>query len=197
MDQTQDKRILLLESALELIRENGFHGTPVSSVAKHAGVAAGTVYTYFKSKDELIVALYHYVKAGLLSEISAKDPTSDPFERRFFALWNNLIEVYLNKPAFQNFLEQFISSPYNSPEVQSGPDPWGDWLFQFFKDGVDSKALKPLSPNILAVMVMGSVISLVRYRVYFKSKKSFAEQELQLIPQMVWDGIRKPQETNL
>ncbi|WP_332913757.1 TetR/AcrR family transcriptional regulator [Algoriphagus boritolerans] len=84
MDQTQDKRILILESALELIRENGFHGTPVSIVAKHAGVAAGTVYTYFKSKDELIVALYHYVKAGLLSEISAKDHASDPFQKRFF-----------------------------------------------------------------------------------------------------------------
>lgn len=197
MDQTQDKRILLLESALELIREHGFHGTPVSSVAKHAGVAAGTVYTYFKSKDELIVALYHHVKSGVLHEISSMDRQTDSFQDRFFALWENLIALYLNKPAYQNFLEQFASSPFNTPEVQSGPDPWGDWLVRFFQNGVESGTLKPLSPNILAVMVMGSVISLIRYKVYFKSKKSFAEQELQLIPQMVWDGIKNPQETNL
>lgn len=190
MEPTQDKKILLLESALELIRENGFHGTPVSSVAKHAGVAAGTVYTYFKSKDELIVALYHYVKAGLLKEISGLDKSENPFEDRFYALWENLIEVYLNKPAYQNFLEQFISSPYNSAEIQAGTDPWGEWLCLFFKSGVESGALKPLSPNILSVMVMGSIISLVRYKVYFKSKKTFGEKELQLIPQMVWDGIK-------
>lgn len=179
-----------MESALELIRENGFHGTPVSLVAKHAGVAAGTVYTYFASKDEMIVAIYHYVKDALLKEISAKDQVSDPFEKRFFALWENLIEVYLQKPSYQNFLEQFISSPYNSVEVQQGPDPWGDWLQSFFKEGIESGVLKPLNPNILAVMVMGSVISLIRYKVYFKSKKSFAGDELQLIPLMVWDGIK-------
>jgi AcrR family transcriptional regulator len=190
MDQIQDKRILLMESALELIRENGFHGTPVSSVAKHAGVAAGTVYTYFRSKDELIIALYHYVKAGLLKEISARDQVSDPFEHRFFALWNNLIEVYLAKPAYQNFLEQFVSSPFNSREIQQGPDPWGEWLNAFFKEGIESGDLKPLSPTILAVMVMGSVISLIRYKVYYKSKKSIAGEDLQLIPSMVWDGIK-------
>ena len=49
-----DKRTAIFESTLALVREQGFHGTPMSQVAKKAGVAAGTLYLYFESKDHLI-----------------------------------------------------------------------------------------------------------------------------------------------
>lgn len=100
MELIQDKKTLLFESALELIRKHGFHGTPVGRVARQAGVAAGTVYTYFKSKDEMILELYTYVKSKVLAEVSAKDNPSLPFQQRFFAFWENLTSLYLTKPAF-------------------------------------------------------------------------------------------------
>jgi AcrR family transcriptional regulator len=53
-----EKKKAIFESTLELVRENGFHGTPMSLVAKKAGVAAGTIYHYFESKDALIIALH-------------------------------------------------------------------------------------------------------------------------------------------
>jgi AcrR family transcriptional regulator len=49
-----DKRAALLEAALELFAENGFHGAPTSLIAERAGVGVGTIYRYFKDKDELI-----------------------------------------------------------------------------------------------------------------------------------------------
>ncbi|WP_226390542.1 TetR/AcrR family transcriptional regulator [Penaeicola halotolerans] len=84
MEQIAEKKKLVFESALELIKENGFHGSPMSMVAKKAGVAAGTIYTYFESKDELIVELYYYIKSKMLNEISEKDDPSLPFQERFF-----------------------------------------------------------------------------------------------------------------
>ena len=44
-----DKREAILKSTLELIKDNGFHGTPISLIAKNAGVASGTIYHYFPS----------------------------------------------------------------------------------------------------------------------------------------------------
>src|SRR5690606_31556619 len=66
MDNVTDKKKAIFESTLELIKENGFHGTPMSLVAKNACVAAGTIYHYFKSKDELICELYAYNRGRII-----------------------------------------------------------------------------------------------------------------------------------
>ena len=47
-----DKRDRILEAAVKVFARTGFHATRVSEVAKAAGVADGTIYLYFKSKDE-------------------------------------------------------------------------------------------------------------------------------------------------
>ena len=61
MHSLLDKKKCIIQSALDLIQEHGFHGCPVSMVAKNAGVAAGTIYTYFENKDSLIIGIYEYV----------------------------------------------------------------------------------------------------------------------------------------
>src|SRR5690606_15171030 len=190
MDQNSSKKVQILESALELIRENGFHGCPISQVAKHASVASGSVYTYFESKDELIYELYRYVKSEVLKEISEKDDPKKNFEDRFFDFWDNLTSLYQERVAFQSFLEQFTSSPYNTESMQLETDPWGKWTEAFFREGVESGQLRPLNPKILSMMVMGSVISLIRFKTYFKTKTASASHDLHLISKIVWDGIK-------
>ncbi len=53
-----DKRDRILEAAVKVFARSGFHATRVSEVAKAAGVADGTIYLYFKSKEELLVSLF-------------------------------------------------------------------------------------------------------------------------------------------
>ena len=53
-----DKRERILSAAVKVFAKNGFYATRVSEVAKAAGVADGTIYLYFKSKDELLVSLF-------------------------------------------------------------------------------------------------------------------------------------------
>jgi TetR/AcrR family fatty acid metabolism transcriptional regulator len=53
-----DKRERILGAAVRVFAKKGFYATRVSEVAKAAGVADGTIYLYFKSKDELLVSLF-------------------------------------------------------------------------------------------------------------------------------------------
>lgn len=53
-----DKRDRILEAAVKVFARSGFHATRVSEVAKAAGVADGTIYLYFDSKEELLVSLF-------------------------------------------------------------------------------------------------------------------------------------------
>jgi TetR/AcrR family transcriptional regulator, fatty acid metabolism regulator protein len=53
-----DKRERILDAAERVFAEHGFFAARVSEIAKEAGVADGTIYLYFKSKDELLISLF-------------------------------------------------------------------------------------------------------------------------------------------
>ncbi len=53
-----DKHELILEAAIRVFAEKGFHGARISDVADAAGVADGTIYLYFKNKDDLLLSIF-------------------------------------------------------------------------------------------------------------------------------------------
>lgn len=58
---------MILEAALKVIAENGFHGSQVSRIAKEAGVADGTIYLYFKNKEDILISLFQERLGSLVS----------------------------------------------------------------------------------------------------------------------------------
>jgi AcrR family transcriptional regulator len=60
----------ILEAATRLFRERGFDPTTVQAIAGSAGVAAGTVYLYFSSKEAILLALFQDFETGLLARIA-------------------------------------------------------------------------------------------------------------------------------
>ena len=53
-----DKRERILDGALKAFAKKGFYNTKVSEIASEAGVADGTIYLYFKNKDDLLISLF-------------------------------------------------------------------------------------------------------------------------------------------
>jgi TetR/AcrR family fatty acid metabolism transcriptional regulator len=56
--QRKERRAAILDAAIETFAQRGFHHARVSDVARQAGVADGTIYLYFKSKDDLLISLF-------------------------------------------------------------------------------------------------------------------------------------------
>tara|TARA_R110001592_G_scaffold35397_8_gene120420 strand:- start:521 stop:1099 length:579 start_codon:yes stop_codon:yes gene_type:complete len=191
MEPIAEKKKLILESALALIKDHGFHGCPMSMMAKNAGVAAGTIYTYFDSKDDLIGELYFYAKNIIFKHVSGGDDTSLDFKTRFINYWNNLSQLYLDRPEIQRFFEQFMISPFNTPEVQNADSPWHNWNSSFFQEGIDKGYLRNLSPDILFIMVIGSINSMSKVRQNFSAKITEKGIDLNQLSEMTWDAIRK------
>lgn len=81
-----DKRQQILDAAVEVFARSGFHGSRVSDIAREAEVADGTIYLYFKSKDEILLALFEQKMTEMIEAATAAlDGIDDPFEklRRF------------------------------------------------------------------------------------------------------------------
>ena len=77
-----DKRDLILRAATRVFAQSGFHQSQVADVAKSAGVAAGTVYLYFKSKDDLLVSIFERSMRDVIDEGKAGlAGVDDPAER--------------------------------------------------------------------------------------------------------------------
>jgi AcrR family transcriptional regulator len=67
-----DKKVEILKCGRELFTTNGFKDTNVSDITKKAGIAAGTFYLYYPSKDELFMEIYNEENVKLKQEIMSK-----------------------------------------------------------------------------------------------------------------------------
>jgi TetR/AcrR family fatty acid metabolism transcriptional regulator len=76
------KRDAILRAAIDVFAERGFFNAQVADVARAAGVAAGTVYLYFKGKDDLLVSIFERsMREGLTKGRAAVADQGDPRER--------------------------------------------------------------------------------------------------------------------
>src|SRR3954463_7986087 len=81
-DAPGPKRDAILRAAIDVFAERGFFNAQVADVARVAGVAAGTVYLYFKSKDDLLISIFERsMREGLTNGRAAVAKLDDPRER--------------------------------------------------------------------------------------------------------------------
>jgi len=85
-----NKRNLITDAAVEVFAERGFHQARISDIAKRAGVADGTIYLYFRNKEDLLLSIFEEKMDLLLAGLtSALDGVEDPEERvRRFAAFH-------------------------------------------------------------------------------------------------------------
>src|SRR6266705_4781259 len=67
-EQRNDKRARILDAAVKVFAERGYFSSTVAEIARAAGVADGTIYLYFKSKDDLLLRLFDEKMTDLLGE---------------------------------------------------------------------------------------------------------------------------------
>ena len=172
---------------LELVRENGFHACPMSTLAKSAGVAAGTIYHYFPSKEQLIQELYLFTSDRIIQAMFEGDKEGMPYEDRFFNFWMNLYRFYVENPNTLFFFEQFFHSPYNTSRHEKGHDRFHGLIFDFVDKGVQKGHFRPVNSAILGVLVHSNIRTAARIKEF--GKINMGEQELREIYQVLWDGL--------
>lgn len=88
------RRADILEAARDVVREDGYGGLAIRAVAQKAGVALGTVYTFFSSKEELYVAVYTEGVEQLHKEIAPICASATTPEELFIGIADHYREFY-------------------------------------------------------------------------------------------------------
>jgi AcrR family transcriptional regulator len=183
-----NKKEAILRSTLELIMDNGFHGTPISLITKHAGVAAGTIYHYFPSKDAIILELHSLIRDEIAAAMLLDNPDYGDFKKQFFDGWINLCQYFITNPSSLFFIEQFNSSPYAKEVAKKDKKNSLNKFNQFFQYGIDNGYLKELEYKLIASAVFGCIIATAKYHI--SGRFGFKDNDLCKIATILWDGIK-------
>ncbi|MDR7071457.1 TetR/AcrR family transcriptional regulator [Fictibacillus barbaricus] len=106
----KDKRVEIIEKAIEMFAEKGYHATSVQEIAKALSISKGGFYTYFPSKDDLIIEIFHYYSEKMRSGMKQVSEDHPPKKRMEMQLKVQIENYIAHKPFMQmHFREQNAS----------------------------------------------------------------------------------------
>ncbi|MBW6486518.1 MAG: TetR/AcrR family transcriptional regulator [Syntrophobacterales bacterium] len=190
--KTSDKRRDIMQAALDLIAEQGFHRTPMAEISEKAGVAAGTIYRYFESKDVLITALYRELEGKIITVLQGGYPSGRPLRERFLYLLRELIRYFITNPHHFRYMEQYYNSPYGISlhrDKLLGKSGNHDILMDIFEQGIEQQVLKEFPKAVLFSLAFGPLISLMRDNIV--GFIVLDDPLIERITEACWDAIKR------
>jgi TetR/AcrR family fatty acid metabolism transcriptional regulator len=97
--QKAERRSAILEAAIDTFAQRGFHHARVSDVARQAGVADGTIYLYFKSKDDLLISLFEEKMEQIVETFQAEVNQHDSAQDRLKCFIELHLRMVAERPA--------------------------------------------------------------------------------------------------
>ncbi|MFM8883458.1 MAG: TetR/AcrR family transcriptional regulator [Solirubrobacterales bacterium] len=183
---TRDRAADVRRALRSLVAPGGFHGAAMSAVAQEAGVATGTAYTYYSSKEELVVATYVETKTEMGdAAMQAADPGLAP-EQRFTAVWLAIYRHLKEDPDRARFLVQLESSPYLEKAREAPLGENGGALTEIVTEPGMAALLVDLPPQILYELGVAPAVRLVA------AGTKATPAELQRAAGGCWRAITRP-----
>jgi AcrR family transcriptional regulator len=143
-------------------------------IAKEAGVANGTLFHYYPTKDELIVALYTEIKGGLSKCVLAGDGVEgEAIKDKWKRYYSAAIEWGVENPMEFRFTQQFISSPYLA--MVSELKKQSQMTLDMIREGIKMKLIKNNEPELYNTILTSNVYGVNQYIV--DAKLSYPERK--------------------
>ena len=187
--KSEDKRNAILDAATRLFAERGLTAAPTSEISKQAGVAEGTLFTYFKTKDDLINALYREIKLELADTMMSDFPRKKNVRTRLRHVWDRYVNWGITNPNQRKVLAQLTVSEVLTKEFRdAGSAPFVEFQIMI-RDGIEQRVFRN---DVPVELISKSLAALVEATIDLTvSNRSKAKQYRDSGFQMFWAGITK------
>ena len=171
----QQKRKLIMDTALELFAENGFHSTSITHIAQKAGISKGLTYNYFASKKEILDEI---IREGFDSIYSGFDLDQDGIltadEFRFFI--RQTFRTIKKNPRYWKLYYSLVLQPSITESFNIDYAGFSKQLFSVFSQFISSCGSKNPENDLVAVsaLIKGASLILVSSPGYWPTE-SFEE----------------------
>jgi TetR/AcrR family transcriptional regulator, fatty acid metabolism regulator protein len=183
-----DKRTAILDAATATFAKHGFFGAQVADIAKAAGIAAGTVYLYFRSKDEILTSIFDRTMREAIDEGRAAarrgrrsgraaPPHRPPPPRRLGRDRNLAIVFQVELRQTTKFMEQFSRTGF------------GDYLALIQRTIEDAQARglfrKTLNARTASKVFFGALDEMATNWILSRRRYALADQADEIVDMLV------------
>lgn len=185
-----DKKDKILQAALKLFNIYGFDNTPTSKISKEAGVATGTLFNYFESKQELINVLYLNCKDSLKVQLASGVQEESTFRGKLKRIYFNFMGWSLNHSQEFLFFQQFSNSTHIVAKTREEGFSKLHEFMELISEGVKKEIIKDVQVEYMSVLLAGLLFSNAQYYI---ANPHLGEDEafLELSFNFIWDSIRR------
>ncbi|MFT4061737.1 MAG: TetR/AcrR family transcriptional regulator [Edaphocola sp.] len=183
-----DKRQAILKSVLKLVNREGFYHLNMKNIAKEAGVAAGTIYLYFKGKEDLINALYAMVMTEFNEKVLEGYKEGKPVKDNFFDMMACAVDFYLESPDNFSFVEQYTYAPFLFKENQDENFLLLLPIYKMMRQGKKDGIIRNVPDSVLLSLIHGPLNTIIKLHLAHKTdlNKKGAKQKFY---EAVWQAI--------
>jgi AcrR family transcriptional regulator len=174
----------ILAAARSLLEQRGPEAMTMEEIAAAAGVAKGTVYLYFQSKDHLLQALLTRVGENLMQDLEASLVAPGTPPEKLIRIVSVLLE-YLNRERllFPIYARELIQGEQGSREgfrgrLQELEEQFVALVTRLFAEGIAAGQFIPANPRLLAFLIRG----LVRATGYYQKAEGQADAAQEALP---------------
>jgi len=187
-----EKRAAILKAAVKVFARSGFYTSKVSDVAQEAGVADGTIYVYFKNKDDLLISLFEDKMVDILQNfrdaLSGIVHAYKKLERFLYIYFEMIRQDPLLAEVFQVELRQsdkFLKD-YHNQNFLDYLNIIGDILHQGVEDGIFRS---DLNVGVMKIMIFGAIDEVARQWILGADAKYSLEEAAEQVSKTILNGI--------
>jgi AcrR family transcriptional regulator len=183
------KTELIFQAMLDLVKEQGLAGITMAAVAKKAGLATGTVYIYFRNKEELINQLFTLCRESSAACYFSNYDPAQPFEQCFQNVWMNILRYRIKYFGRAVFMDQCYHSPFLSESTLEMNRQMVKPLFGLIKRGKREKKLKAMDTYLMLTFMIGCIHEGVRNAHY--NNTPLTKTAIEQMYTLCWDGMKQ------
>ncbi len=193
----KEKRTQILDAAIRTFAQKGANNTKISDIAEAAGIGKGTVYEYFKSKDDILTASFHYFIDAMAGSVEQRLlPLTDPLDRltAYFRAWAEMFDG-----DFMNYLEVILDFwaqgirrdkerlSFDLAEIYA---QYRTTLEGLLNECVEAGRIAPVDTRITASILLGTLDGLLLQWIMDRTLFDIKEA-IEFLPQLLICGLKK------
>jgi AcrR family transcriptional regulator len=189
----------ILAAARRLMEQKGADALIMDEIAQAAGVAKGTIYLYFQSKDELIQALLSQVGEAIALDLEGILAKPEPPSEKLRLVVNLLVNYVDRESAlFPVYLRELVRSKSGRETTLSSLQELEErnvaLITQVFAEGIAAKQFVPADPRLLTFLLKG-LVRAVGYYQMTRDQKDIIQEALPVVLTLLFAGIVHEPET--
>lgn len=189
MKPRDDQKIeQIYRATLALVAEKGLAGITMGEIAKAANIGTGTLYIYFKSKDELINSLFTHCRKSSAEIYFKNYDVEEPFKIGFKTIWQNLLKYRMERFEEAVFMEQCYHSPFVTESNKEISKKLLQPLYALMERGKKENLIKDVDTFLLLTFMVGSLTEVVKHSHF--SGRRITKAVVEKMFQLCWDGLK-------